>query len=402
MTEKLYHHDSYQTVFQATILKKSIAKGRHILILNQSCFYPDSGGQICDRGMIERIPVIDVEEVDGTIIHYLADKVTANIGDTVTGEIDWKYRFDHMQQHSGQHILSGVLIDLWQKETQSFHMGKDLCMLDILITPLDNQKMRILEEMANRIIYENRPIYHYYAGEDNKIISKRLRKEQELHEELRIIEIEKFDLTACGGTHCRYTGEVGIIKITGWENRKDKTRISFLCGHRALSDYQEKHGITKHLSGIFTTGVTQLEEKIIQISNENKNLSKQYNGMEKKLNQFEAEELIEKYGMEEKGLFIVRRLFSEKPLQSLKQIALMLINQKKCLVILGAEKPEVIVCLACSQGFSLHMGKLMEQMITEYNGKGGGSNFMAMGKLKKSKGIGNALKRATELMLALV
>ena len=399
MTEKLYHQDSYKTVFKATVLKKIMMKGQQVLILDKSCFYPNAGGQLCDKGMISGITVLDVQEENGDIFHYLNDYITVKIGKTITGEIDWLKRFDHMQQHSGQHILSAALMEMWQKETLSFHMGEATCTLDIPFTQFDDQQVGILEEMANRIIFENRPIHHYCDGENDKAISRKLRKAQELHEELRIIEIVKFDLTACGGTHCSYTGEIGLIKITGWENRKDNTRISFLSGYRALGDYQEKHRITKRLSGIFTTGITQLEEKIIQLSHENKHLSKLCNVMEGRLNQFEAEELIEKYGREENGLFIVSKLFSEKSLQSLKQIALMLINQKKCLTILGAEKPEAVMCLVCPQGFSLHMGKLIEQIMTEFKGKGGGSDFMAMGKLKKSEDAEKAFQRATELVL---
>ncbi len=399
MTKKLFHDDSYQTTFQATVLDKRIEKGRNGLILDQSCFYPNAGGQNCDKGIIEGIPVIDVQEVNSDIVHYMKDDIPVKQGDTITGEIDWKCRFDHMQQHSGQHILSGILIDLWQKETLSFHMGEEVCTIDISHTALDEKKVGHLEEMVNYIIYANKPIHQYYLEDNDNNIAKKLRKKQELHEKLRIIEIEKFDLTACGGTHCHYTGEVGIIKITGWENRKDKTRLSFLCGHRALADYQKKHQITKRLSSFFTTGVNQLEEKVAQLSKEQNDLTKSYDRIKKELDMLESEELKEKFSTEHEGCFVIRKLYSEKSLQSLRQIILFLINRNKCLVILGAEKPEPVICLACSQDFSIHMGELIKQIMNEYNGKGGGSNFMAMGKLKKSEDIPKAFSRALKLIV---
>jgi len=399
MTKKLFHHDSYQVDFQAKIVDKYMDNGKYVLLINQTYFYPNAGGQTCDRGTINGIPVVEVQEVDGNILHYLPGEINANAGETVSGKIDWKERFDHMQQHTGQHILSGALMDLWQKETLSFHMGEENCTLDIPFTSLDNDRVEILERMVNRIIFENRPIHHYYA-EDNHIIAKKgLRKFQKLSEKLRIVDIDKFDVTACGGTHCHFTGEVGMIKITGWENRKDKTRISFLCGYRALADYQQKHLVTKNLSNMLTTGVNQLEEKIIQLNREQKQLSKECSRIEKRLLQFEVEELKESNGMEQKGLFIVSKLFSEKSLQSLKQIALILSNQKKSLVILGAENPEPAICLSCSQDLSFSMGGLMKKIMAEYNGKGGGSDFMAMGKLAKSDDIRKVFKRTNDLLL---
>lgn len=398
MTRKLYHENSYQTKFRATVLDKKVEKETSALILDQSYFYPNAGGQLCDKGVIEGFPVIDVQEIDGNIIHFIKGDISINQGDIITGEIDWKRRFDHMQQHSGQHVLSGILIAIWQKETLSFHMGEEVCTLDIPYTSLDEKKAKHLEEMANQVIYDNRTIHQYYLEDNNNIIEK-LRKKQELHEKLRIVEIDEFDLTACGGTHCKSTGEIAIIKIIGWENRKDKTRLSFLCGHRALADYRKKHQIIKHLSGFFTVGFNQLEEKVTQLDKEKNELKKGFNRIEKELIRYEVEELKVKYSKNERGYFLVSKLFSEKSVHLLRQISLMLINEQKCLVIIGAEKPEPVLCLACSQDFNIHMGELIKQTMIEYNGKGGGSNFMAVGKLKRSEDIPKVFNNTIKIIL---
>ena len=398
MTRKLYHENSYQRKFRAMVLDKKVEKETSALILDQTYFYPNAGGQLCDRGAIEKLPVIDVQEIDGNIIHYIKGDILINQGDIITGEIDWKHRFDHMQQHSGQHVLSGILMSIWQKETLSFHMGEEVCTLDISCTSLDEKKAEHLEEMANQVIYDNKTIRQYYLEDNSNHITEKLRKTQEVHEKLRIVEIDKFDLTACGGTHCNNTGEIAIIKIVGWENRKDKTRISFLCGHRALADYRKKHQIIKHLSSSFTVGVNQLEEKVAQLSKEKSELTKGFNRIEKELIRYEAEELKIKYSKNEKDYFLVSKLFSEKPVHLLRQISLMLINEQQCLVIIGAEKPEPVICLACSQDITIHMGELIRQIMIEYNGKGGGSNYMAVGKLKKSADLSKVFNKTTKLI----
>ena len=399
MTRKLFHHDSYQTNFQAKIVDQYPDKGKYAVILDQTSFYPNAGGQICDSGKINGIPVIDVQELGGKIIHYLQEDIIINSDENVYGEIDWNVRFDHMQQHSGQHILSVALIELWQKNTLSFHMGDKVSTLDIPSTQISNKEARSLEERINQIIYENRPIHQYYAEENGKIGSKELRKFQKISEKLRIIEIEKYDLTACGGTHCSNTGEIGVMKITGWENRKDKTRISFLCGYRALSDYQQKYQIIKNLSNILTTGTEQLENKILLLTREQKRLNKECSNMEKRLLHFEAEELKKNYRVKKNNLFIVSKLFTEKSLQSLQQIAFMLANQKNSLIILGTTKPEPAICLSCSRDISMSAGELIKQIIIKGNGKGGGSEFLAMGKFKQCQDAKNAFKIANDIII---
>ncbi|MDD4363775.1 MAG: alanyl-tRNA editing protein, partial [Atribacterota bacterium] len=263
MTKKLYHLDSYQTEFKAVILEKKLENNRTYLILDHTYFYPEAGGQLCDKGFIEGIPVIDVQERNGEILHFLKEEIDSNPGSTVKGEIDWEIRFDHMQQHTGQHLLSAVLLDLWNLDTLSFHMSEDVCTIDINDTEIDEAKLKCLEKKVNSIIYANKPILNYYL-EDQKENSGsiNIRKIASLQEKMRIIEIENVDKNACGGTHCKATGEIGVIKIINWEHRKEKLRLYFLCGKRALLDYQQKHQITKQLANFFTTGIDQLIKKI--------------------------------------------------------------------------------------------------------------------------------------------
>ncbi|MBN2395825.1 MAG: hypothetical protein JXC36_05095 [Candidatus Atribacteria bacterium] len=398
MTQKLYHDDSYQMKFEAKILEQFISNEKFALILDQTCFYPEAGGQTCDKGMINGIPVLDVQEENGNIIHYLRDDLHMNSGEYIHGEIDWKERFDHMQQHSGQHILSATLIELYQKETQSFHMGKEICTLDIPFVSLGDQQTREIEKRANQIIYENRPIDHYYLDDTSKIAEKNIRKAQKNHERLRIIEIKNYDVTACGGTHCSSTGEIGMIKIIGYEKQKENLRISFVCGYRALRDYQMKNTITNHLSRIFTTGIDCLEEYVIRLSKEKMDLSKQYHKIEKKVHQLEADDLKRNNLKEKNGIVMISKLFSDQDLQSLKEIASVLTNQENYVAILGTENPEPIVCIACSKNLFFRMDELIKEITLNYQGKGGGSRFIAMTRLERKDDIRQALKMADDLI----
>jgi alanyl-tRNA synthetase len=399
MTKKLFHNNSYKTKFKAKVLEKDYKQGNTVLILDQTCFYPNAGGQLCDTGIIEGYPVIDVQEMGKNIFHYIDGEIPVKRGDTITGEIDWNSRFDHMQQHSGQHVLSALFIKVWQKETLSFHMGEEICTIDIPSTTLDEKKVERIEGMANEIIYSNKPIYQYYAVEKSNISLELRKKQKKMQEQLRIVEITGVECTACGGTHCNNTAELAIIKIIGWENRKDKSRISFLCGHRALSDYQNKHRITKNLSTFFTTGVNQLEYKVAQATMEQKRLIKEYRNMEKELINYHAQELRNNYFHEEKGYPVISRLFDEKSESILRQISFILINEQKCVVILGAKKPQPVITLACTKELDINAGEIMKQVISEFNGAGGGSKFWAAGKFDKNDDVLKVFERLSKLIL---
>ena len=399
MTKKLFHINSYKTKFKAKVLEKDSKRGKTVLILNQTCFYPHAGGQLCDTGIIEGSPVVDVQEMEKQIIHYIEGDIPVKKGDTITGEIDWHSRFDHMQQHSGQHILSALIMNDWQKETLSFHMGEEVCTIDIPYTTLDEAKIEKIEEMANEIIWSNKPIYQYYSEEDNDLTIK-LRKKKKMQEQLRVVEIPGVESTACGGTHCNNTAEIAIIKVIGWENRKDKSRISFLCGHRAFSDYQNKHRITKNLSKFFTTGINQLEEKVVQATMELKTLNKEYRKLEKELTNYHAQELRNNYFYKKKDYLVISRLFEEKPESILRQMSLILINEHKCFVVLAAKKPQPVITLACTKELDINAGELMKQILSEFNGTGGGSKFWAAGRLNKDDDVLKSFEQLAQLVLS--
>ncbi|GAH96778.1 unnamed protein product [marine sediment metagenome] len=248
MTERLYYEDSYLKEFKAKVLKKIKIDNRKAVVLDETAFYPTSGGQPYDKGVIQDVPVVEVVEEGDEIIHILKEELKEKINSEVVVKIDWERRFDHMQQHSGQHILSGALMKLWGVETVSFHLGEEVCTLDIAKEKLTGEEAKKTEEYANEIIFENRLVKCYFVEEGEDLKRLNLRKVPEKTEKIRIIEVEDFDLSACGGTHCRATGEVGMIKITKWEKRGEKIRLEFICGRRAWKDYFWKNEVIKSIS----------------------------------------------------------------------------------------------------------------------------------------------------------
>jgi alanyl-tRNA synthetase len=226
MTRRLYYDDSYLTDFRAAVVDAS--EDRRHIVLDQTAFYPSSGGQPNDLGSINGVVVTDVVDAGDRVVHVLASAVDSGV---VECRVDRNRRFDHMQQHTGQHLLSAVLVDLFGIPTVSFHMGADSATIDVESGALNALQIRAAEQRANDIVFENRPVSVSYA--DSADVSD-LRKPSEREGVLRIITIEGLDRSACGGTHVQRTGEIGPILVRKTEKVRGNTRLEFLCGSRAV------------------------------------------------------------------------------------------------------------------------------------------------------------------------
>ena len=240
-TEKLYYQDPHLREFTATILEKSaLADGQFAIILDRTAFYPEGGGQPCDTGSLNEAPVLSVQTRNGDIIHTVA----CDPGEgPVTGRIDWQRRFDHMQQHTGEHILSGIFLSLHQAENVGFHLSATTCQIDVTLPSLSPEQAQIIEDAANAVIFSNRPIDAKFV-ETAELSAYSLRKEPGAEfEQIRLVSIQNCDCCPCGGTHVSHTGEVGLLKIRGWEKRKNNIRVEFACGG---STENSAYGPTTH------------------------------------------------------------------------------------------------------------------------------------------------------------
>jgi len=394
LTERLYYQDSYLKEFKAKVLKKIKINNQPAVVLDKTAFYPTSGGQPYDRGVIQDIPVVEVVEDNDEITHILKEELKEEINSEVVGKINWERRFDHMQQHSGQHILSGALMKLWSVETVSFHLGEEVCTLDIAKEKFTEEEARKVEECANEIIFNNKPVKCYFVEGEEELKRLNLRKLPDRKGKIRIIEIENFDLSACGGTHCRATGEVGMIKITKWEKRGEKIRLEFICGRRAWKDYFRKNKVIKNISNKLTIKDSELGEAIDRMLEEQKEIRKELKGFKEKLQDYEVRNLINKSSLKDDGIRIVSKIFEDKNFQEVRELVQKIINLDESVVVLAGinSKGEGIkILFACSRALNYDMNRLIREAGKFIEGRGGGAPNFAQAGGKRVEGIHEAL-----------
>ena len=235
-TTKLYYEDAYLREFDAAVLSCREEQGRYLVVLDRTAFYPEGGGQPADHGVLGGVAVTDVQERNGVVCHTCAGPLA--VGSTVHGAIDWQRRFDHMQQHSGEHILSGLLCSLYHCDNVGFHMGKDAILIDFN-TKIPAEDLPVLERTANEAIWRNVASQVTYPSKE-ELEKLEYRSKKALEGKVRIMAIGEYDCCACCGTHVQKAGEIGMVKILSAQNYKGGTRLEIVCGMRALADYDEK------------------------------------------------------------------------------------------------------------------------------------------------------------------
>ena len=397
MTKRLYYQDSYLKEFKTKVLKKIKIDNQPAVVLDETAFYPTSGGQPYDLGVIQDVPVIEVIEEGDEIIHILKEEPKEEINSEVVGKIDWRRRFDHMQQHLGQHILSGALMKLWSAETVSFHLGEEVCTLDIAKEKLTEGEVKKTEESANEIIFNNRPVKCYFLEVEEELNRLNLRKIPDRKGKIRIIEVEDFDISACGGTHCRATGEVGLIKITKWEKRGEKIRLEFICGWRAWGDYFWKNELIKNISNKLTIRDSELGEAIDRMLGEQKEIRKGLKEFKEKLQGYEVRNLINESSLKDDGIKIISKIFENKNFQEARELVQKIINLDESVVVLfGVKDEEAKILFACSKALKYDMNGLIREAGKFIEGRGGGAPNFAQAGGKKAEGIEDSLNFALE------
>lgn len=401
MSDKLYYHDAYQRTFTAHVAERFSHDGRPAVILDQSCFYPASGGQPADRGKLNNQDVVDVflRESDDAVVHVLSGQLWE---DEVTGEIDWARRFDHMQQHTGQHVLSQAFIKVAGAETMSFHLSDESVTIDLQQATLKPAEIERAELLANEIIWEDHPIRIHMVSED-QARELPLRKIPDLdNDTLRLVEVEGFDLTACGGTHVARTGAIGLIKIIKLERRGEALRVHFWCGRRALLDYRQKNGIVNRLAKTLTTGYWNLEQHVENLLQENKEAQRQLRRQRDQLLRYEAQELIRETPVK-KQTRIVTRCFVDRDGQEVQGLARVLAEQEGTVALLGVAGDNAQLVFARAEDAPGQMNQLIKSALqTLDNAGGGGSAAYARGggPAADESRLQQALNRAEKLLLA--
>jgi alanyl-tRNA synthetase len=370
VTDRLYYNDSYLIEFPARVVDKSPDGLR--VYLDRTAFYPTSGGQPFDIGKLGGVDVIEVVDEDGRIAHQVAAPVVAV---EVAGVIDWQRRFDHMQQHTGQHLLSAVLVELFGAQTVSFHLGVDSCTIDVARS-LEPAQIRDAERRANEIVFENRPVT---VGFEDSSQDLGLRKPTEREGVIRIISIQDLDRSACGGTHVRATGEIGPILIRKLDRIRGNQRIEFLCGLRAVkrarADFEAISSVARSFSAppdeVAALAAAQLEK--LQDS------EKARHRLATELAQARGRELYASTAPGPDGIRkVVRRVASLG--DELRAEAQSFTAGEKSIFLAMGENPPAIL-LAASPDSGMNAGEFIRSTLSKAGGRGGGSATMAQGSL---------------------
>ncbi|NOU82079.1 hydrolase [Paenibacillus sp. LMG 31459] len=369
MTKKLYYDSAYLNEWSTTISGSVEREDGIYVTLAETAFYPHGGGQPCDTGYIGELPVLDVVLEDNEVLHKVAqlpDQAEVNC------RLDWNRRFDHMQQHSGQHLLSAVFRDLYQAMTLSFHLGSDYATIDIGLPELSAAQMAEAEQEVNRQIYLNRSIVSYFVTAE-EMARLPLVKLPKVTEDIRIVEIEGVEHNACGGTHVASTGAIGMIKLLRSEKQKGNIRITFKCGSRALDEFNDNVRILGQLSARFNTGKDEIIDRIEKWEHEQKLVQTELAALKEQNDIYLARELISAL---EPGSGLITHISDTRPLKDLQSLAVKLTALTDLPVLLLSAVENKVV-LAHSGSADLSCGAFFKAHLSEYQGKGGGSDKLA-------------------------
>jgi len=373
-TERLYYTDCYLTKFEADVLAiEPEARGFRVY-LDRTAFYPDSGGQPADKGTLGGTPILDIVDEDEAVAHVVERRPE---GGRVAGEIDWARRFDHMQQHTGQHILSAAFEKTGSYKTVSFHLGAETSTIDLDSDRLTRRQMDEAEEKANQVIFENHEVWVRFASAE-QANALGLRKATDREGEVRLIEIPDFDLSACGGTHVNRSGGVGLILVRKFERVKGMTRVEFVCGRRALMAARADFMVLTESAKLFSGAAENLPGLISKQGEDLRGASRAREKLVKRLVEYEAVELW-KSAAEVKGRRIVRKVFAGEDSDEAKSLAHALGRQSATVALIGVKGKPTALFFAQSPGGAADMGSLLKQTVARFDGKGGGARDFAQG-----------------------
>ena len=395
VTDRLYYADSHLVDFEAHVVDLTErVSGWTAIVLDRTAFYPTGGGQPSDTGTLDGSRVVECVD-DGENVLHVVQGTTPARGAIVRGRIDWSRRLDHIQQHTGQHILSQALVKLFNAPTKSFRVMDVSCEIDV---ELDNPSTETIEravELANNVIWEDRSITILNVTPE-QIAEMSLRKEPSRGGELRVIEIEGFDLTPCGGTHAYRTGEVGMIAVRTWVRAKGLTRIEFVAGMRALADYRRANKSAREVAAMFSTGRDDAAHLAAQMVEENKELHRRIRLLEEDAAGVEAERLL---ANADAGIVI--QVFDNRDAESLKKLAHAVVLHPGTIALLGSrDKDTARLVFARSADAPGDMSVLMREACAMLDGRGGGKPDMAQGGGKHVEQLDETLRLMKEKLTA--
>ncbi|HLG27378.1 MAG TPA: DHHA1 domain-containing protein [Paenisporosarcina sp.] len=377
MKRKLFYVDAYRQrgITEVVTLAKDDLE-RWYVTLVETLFFPTGGGQPNDVGRIKDIVVFDVEEVEGEIRHYIAEP-SLEVGESVDMEINWHRRFDFMQQHTGQHILTASFVELFGIQTTSFHLGKEIVTIDLDVKKVSDEQLLEVEKRANQIILENRLIETKWVSKD-ELDAYPLRKQVAVEEDIRLVIIPDFDYNGCGGTHPSSTGQIGTLKILDTEMQKGNVRVHFVCGNRVVDQLHRKQKTLQEVTQLLSASEDGVVKSVKVLLENGKKLEKTLEEAHQQLLNYEVKELL---GNQKEETLSIERVFQHRSIQQLQKLARLTVAEatNSQLIFIAENDGLLQVVLARGTDNQANMKQLIAQILPLINGKGGGSENFAQG-----------------------
>lgn len=373
MTEKLFYQDSHRTEFTAKVISCEEAKDGYRVVLDQTVFFPEGGGQYADTGMLGDTEVTDVHEKDDVIYH--TTKAPLEAGSEVNGKINWDERFEKMQQHTGEHIVSGIVHERFGYNNVGFHLGSDYCTMDF-DGPISKEQLKEIEAAANEAVYQDLEIKILYPSKD-ELKDLDYRSKIEIEGQVRIVEIPGYDVCACCAPHVKTTGEIGAIKLVSMVNYKGGERITMLCGRRAMRDYEKKDSMTKEISALLCAKEYEVAEAVVRLKDEQNRMKSQLAEMQQKLLEYRVAEI----AVDQKIVTVFDSTLSGNlPREMMNK--LLDKGAEICAVFAGTDEEEYRYVIGSR---SEDVRPLSKMLNTTFQGRGGGKPEMVQGSVKGTR-----------------
>ena len=392
-TERLYYTDCYLSEFDSQLVRAEPRAGQVRVYLDRTAFYPDSGGQPADRGTLGGILVTEVVD-EGEVIAHILERLPE--GERLHGKVDWARRFDHMQQHTGQHVLSAAFVRKGEYKTVSFHLGEEVSSIDLDSDRLRRRQIDEAEELANQVVFEDRPVrVHFKSSEEANALD--LRKPTGREGEVRLVEVGNFDLSACGGTHVNRTGAAGLITVRKFERMKGLTRVEFVCGGRALRSARRDFLTLSEAARLFSSGLENVPGLIAKQSDDLRSASRAQARLLERMAEYEARELWQA-APEKNGRHIIRRILASEDSTEAKMLAHAIAKVGAAVALIGVKGKPASLFFSQSPGGDADLGAILREVAAKVGGKGGGAHDFAQGGGLDESRLDEALEIAESLL----
>jgi alanyl-tRNA synthetase len=391
-TERLYYRDSFLREFDAQVISCEKDGERWKIVLDRTAFCPTSGGQPHDMGKLGDVPVIEVSDAEQKVVHYASAAVPVG---PVHGVIDWARRIEHMQQHTGQHLLSAAFIELFGFQTVSFHLGKEISTIDLDTPAVKPEHLEKAERRVNEVIFEDKPVVIRF-GTAEELAEAGIRKKVEREGILRAIEVEGFDRQPCGGTHLERTGQAGLLLIRKLERRRDQCRVEFVCGFRALAAARSDFSTLTQAASLLSCGLAEVPAVLGKLIEERRAQHGAVKRLEERLAEHEARELLAS-ATGTGGVRVIATALEEATPGYLGLLAAKLVDEANVVALLATRASGHVV-FAQTKGLPHDMGALLRDALKQFGGKGGGPKDFAQGTVAEAAKVADVIAYAAKAL----